>query len=190
LHRGCHSLSLGPGAKVRRSLLGGRLGHRVTGRFDRRFTGRLGRRLTGRFAACLGLGRYTVLRRRGLFRLRLGRGFFRRLCGGYGLSRGLDSGGGLSRLFLGLRVRDPKSLLCRCRLLQENPGELGDCLHERVLRVMGGPVKEAQMNFLALRSGLAVLRQWGGIMPRPHARCECHLQAASRLMRTLVVRQV
>jgi hypothetical protein len=179
LHRRCHSLSLGPGTKVRCSLLGGRLGRRLTGRFDRRFTGRLGRRLTGRFAACLGLalGGCINLSRRSVFGLRLGRGFFRRLCSGCGLSnnRGLDSGGGLSRLFLGLRVRDPKSLLCRCRLLQENPGELGDCLHERVLRVMGGPVKEAQMNFLALRSGLAVLRQWGRIMPRPHARCERHL---------------
>jgi Regulator of chromosome condensation (RCC1) repeat len=31
------------------------------------------------------------------------------------------------------------------------------------------------MNGLALRSGLPVSRQWGGIMPRQRSRCERHL---------------
>jgi hypothetical protein len=141
LHRCGHSLSLGSGAKV--------------GRW--RFGGRLGRGVAGRLATCLRSGRRIIRRRRGRFGRRHGRG----LRGRRGL-RWLASGRRLGRLFLGLGMRGTKGLLCLCRLSQENPGEFGDRLHERVLRVMGGPVKEARMNCLALRNGFAVSRQWGG----------------------------
>jgi hypothetical protein len=144
VHRLRHGLSLGSGAQVGR----------------RGFDGWLGRRGAGWFATRFGRGWGDILCCRSRFRLRLGRQFFQRISGGRGLSRGLGNGRRLGRLFLDLGMRGPKSLLRLCRLPQENPGELGDCLHERVLRVMGSPVKEARMNCLAFSSGLAASRQW------------------------------
>jgi hypothetical protein len=133
LHRRGHSLGLGSGAKV--------------GRW--RFGGCLGRGVAGRLATGLRPSRCVIWRRSGLFGLCLGRGLGRRLRGGRGLrwlasSRGLASGRRFGRLFLGLGMRGTKSLLCLCRLSQENPGEFGDRLHERVLRVMGAPSRKPE----------------------------------------------
>jgi hypothetical protein len=125
LHRFGHGLGLRPRAKVRRC----------------RFDGWLSHGIAGRFAACIGRGRCSILRRRASVRRRLGHRFFWHVGGRSSLGRRLRGGG---RLLLCLGIRRPKSLLRLCRLSQENPGEFGDCLHERVLRVMGAPSRKPE----------------------------------------------
>jgi len=150
LHRHGHGLSLGPDAKIWRCRFGGWRGRGVTRRLAARFGSALFSRGSGRvgLADALGCGG-------------LGLAFCPRL----GASRRRGASRWRGRSLLDLGVCGSINLLCLCCLSQENPGELGDRLHERVLRVMGGPVKEAQMNCLAFRSGLTSSRQWLAIMP-------------------------
>jgi len=130
-HRRSHGLSLGAGAEIRRGRFDGRLG--------RRLAGWLGRCLDGWLAARFRL-RCTLLSRRGLRWLRLAGALFRArgCCLGLGLGARRRLGDRLGS-FLNWGMCGSICLLCLCGLSQKNPGELGDRLHERVLRVIGGP---------------------------------------------------